>query len=70
MNEQFKKLSLQAGGSFYPGINSELQQKFAELIVKECISVLKQQETIPEGFLQPKPAHVHEIAIRRHFGIE
>ena len=70
MNERIKQLSLQAGGSLYPGINSELQQKFAELIIRECIEVIQLQETKPEGFLQPKAAHIHELAIQQHFGIK
>ena len=37
MNKIFKELSLEAGGSFYPDINPAIQQKFAELIVTECI---------------------------------
>jgi hypothetical protein len=69
MNEKIKQLSLQAGGSHYPAINSELQQKFAELIIRECIEVIKQQEIKPEGFLQPKSADIHELAIRQHFGV-
>ena len=70
MNDKLKQLSLMAGGSHYPIINPQLQQKFAELIIQECIEVIMQQETKPEGFLQSKPAHVHELAIRQHFGIE
>jgi len=70
MTEKIKQLSLQAGGSLYPGVNSELQQKFAELVIRECIEVIRLQETKPEGFLQPKSAHVHELAIQKHFGIK
>jgi len=70
MTEQLKRLSLMAGGSLYPGINSELQQKFAELIIQECIKVIRLQEIVPEGFLQPKAAHIHELAIQQHFGIK
>jgi hypothetical protein len=37
MNEQIlHKLKLEAGGSFYPDVNPDLQRKFAELIVAEC----------------------------------
>lgn len=39
MNEKFKQLSLEAGGSHYPSINPKLQQRFAELIVQECIAI-------------------------------
>ena len=70
MNNKLKQLSLMAGGSHYPVINPQLQQKFAELIIRECIEVIRLQETKPEGFLQPKPAHIHALAIQQHFGIE
>lgn len=70
MNEKLKHLSLMAGGSHYPMINPELQQKFAELIIQECIEVIQLQETLPEGFLQPKPSHIHALAIQQHFGIK
>ena len=70
MNDKLKYLSLMAGGSHYPVINPQLQQKFAELIIQECIEVIKQQESVPEGFLQPKPAYIYEMAIQQHFGIK
>ena len=37
--EILKKFQLEAGGSFYPGINPKMQERFAELIVKECIKL-------------------------------
>jgi hypothetical protein len=37
MNERIRELSLAAGGSHYPSIMPELQQRFAELIVQECV---------------------------------
>ena len=37
MNEKIKELALQVGGSHYPEVGGELLQKFAELIIKECI---------------------------------
>ena len=42
-------------------------QKFAELIVKECIAVIHEQERIPEGFLYPKNATTIEHVIKNHF---
>ena len=33
MNEKFSQISLEVGGSHYPGINPNLQQKFGEAIV-------------------------------------
>lgn len=40
MNEQLKELSLQAGGGHYPTINPQLQEAFAHLIIKECITAV------------------------------
>jgi hypothetical protein len=39
--ELLYNLQLQAGGSHYPAINSHLQEKFAELIVKECCATIE-----------------------------
>ena len=39
MNEKFKQFSLEAGGSHYPTVNPQLQQKFGEMIVQECINI-------------------------------
>lgn len=38
--ELLTKLQLQAGGSHYPSINPEMQQRFAELIIEECCRAL------------------------------
>lgn len=42
MNKKLKELSLEAGGSHYPSINTPMQEKFAELIIAECIEAVKQ----------------------------
>ena len=39
MNEKLKQFSLEAGGSHYPTINPQLQQRFGELILQECIAI-------------------------------
>ena len=39
--ELLKEFQLQAGGSHYPNINPELQEKFAEEIVKYCIDLVE-----------------------------
>ena len=38
--ELLTRLQLEAGGSHYPSINPELQERFAELIVQECCRAL------------------------------
>lgn len=40
MNQVFEKISLAAGGSHYPTINSALQQKFGELVVQQIIDCI------------------------------
>jgi len=37
MNEKIYKISLAAGGSHYPVINTNLQISFARLLLQECI---------------------------------
>lgn len=61
MNEIFKQLSLQAGGSHYPTINPALQQKFAELVIEETLKAAR-------AGLEYGPSM--EEAVYRYFGIE
>ena len=63
MNDKLKQLSLMAGGSLYPGINSELQQKFAELIIQECCDKFVEMQH------QFHPS-ICAYEIKKHFGVE
>jgi hypothetical protein len=45
-------------------------QKFAELIIQECVKVMHTNERIPKEFFYPKSAQIHELAIKQHFGID
>ena len=69
--ELLKRLQLEAGGSHYPDINPDLQAKFAELIVRECMEqVITGVRTNPP---QPQPPELVQILVRRirqHFGVE
>jgi len=72
MNQELlKRLQLEAGGSHYPDINPDLQAKFAELIVRECMEqVITGVRTNPP---QPQPPELVQILVRRirqHFGVE
>jgi hypothetical protein len=40
------------------------------LIIDECVKVMHEQERIPAGFFYAKGAHMHELAIREHFGVD
>ncbi len=66
MNERFKQLSLLAGGSHYPTINPDLQQRFGELIVKECIQQLLAWKTEPFPFDENTAVWI----LKNHFGIK
>ena len=40
MNEKFKRLALEAGGSTYPEVGGKNLERFAELLIQECIDVV------------------------------
>jgi len=61
MNEKFKQLSLMAGGSHYPTINPQLQQKFAELVIAETLQAVR-------AGLEFGPSM--EEAVEQYFGIK
>jgi hypothetical protein len=71
MNERIKELALQAG--FLDDLQGELLckvqiEKFAELIVRECIDIAQDRANFP-GY---PPNDVNDIIdeIREHFGVE
>lgn len=43
MNKIFERISLAAGGSHYPTINPDLQQKFGELIVQQVMDCIQRR---------------------------
>jgi hypothetical protein len=63
MNERIRLLAEQAGWDRYEALD-ERNQKFAELIVRECVDVVSKIPTIDNG--HPHPAW----KIKQHFGIE
>ena len=42
---------------------------FAEAIIEKCICIMKETETTPVGFTQPKSADLHSEMIRQKFGL-
>jgi hypothetical protein len=74
MNERIRELAEQAG--YLPDMfgighwDMPECKKFAELVIQECIKIMHTNERIPEGFFYAKPAHVHELVIKQHFGID
>lgn len=63
MNERIKELAEQAGWSGFEALD-ERNQKFAELIVRECMNIC--QECIDDGCVE---AEEPMWKIREHFGI-
>ena len=59
MNERIKELAKQAG--FYANPDVEKFQKFAELIVQECVNVLHDNELWNR--------HISHV-LKEHFGVE
>ena len=45
MKQKIYNIALQAGGSHYPGVGGDTLQKFAELMLEECITVVKNTST-------------------------
>jgi hypothetical protein len=69
--ELLKKFQLEAGGSFYPDINPEMQQKFAELIVRECMACSTWVGKMNTNSSEPiHTAHAINQRIKQHFGVE
>ena len=69
MNERIKQLANEAGLPTYnpEGIPTKLE-KFAELIVRECIDIAQDRANFP-GY---SPNDVNDIIdeIKQHFGVE
>lgn len=59
MNVLIESFSLEAGGSHYPSINPNLQQKFAELIIRRCAELANTAEPYKSSDL-----------ILQHFGMK
>jgi hypothetical protein len=77
MNERIKELALQSGAVPLVGhgglIISNLNvEKFAELIVRECVSVMKStvDESIDFDRKLDETSSWIESDIKRHFGVE
>lgn len=45
-------------------------EKFTLLIIQQCVKIMHENERIPEGFLYPKGASTHELAIKEYFGLD
>jgi hypothetical protein len=80
MNERIKEIALQAGGSHYPEVNTMQLEKFADMLIRECMLQVELQykpvlenedmmkDTHWDGYVQCGVDSV--VGIREHFGIE
>ena len=62
MTQKVYEIALSTGGSFYPDVNSELTQRFAETIIEECAKIAEQDSSYPYVGYGDK--------IRAHFGLK
>jgi hypothetical protein len=76
MSELIQRLANQARAEVPKGILApdlwieQYNLILGRLIIQECVTVLHEQERIPEGFFYAKSADIHELAILQHFGVE
>ena len=78
MNERIKELLVKAGWDGYEALD-ERNQKFAELIVKECVDVIRKEVSLKykdggetEEFMGGHYASsmLARVKIKNHFGVE
>ena len=73
MNERIRELAEQAGASYYntytgPLLSPKDIEKFAELIVQECIDIISPYTV---RMSRPGEEYLHPIQeIRKNFGVE
>ncbi len=77
MNERIKELAEQASKEVFPINSIAFMEKFAELIVRECISVV--DKLVPPGY-EDYPDYKDQVErsfriecvaeIKKHFGVE
>ena len=69
MNERIREIAEQAGWSGFEALD-ERNQKFAELIVRECANHIRDSiQTMERGKLRASIAHAATL-IEEHFGVE
>lgn len=75
MNKLLKELSLQAGGSHYPSINTHAQEAFAKLVVAECIKAVQRTDrklagTTYDSSLVEGTIQLSIKSIKEHFNFD
>lgn len=66
MNERIRELAVEAG--FYANPDVDKFQKFAELIIRECIQVAAKQRNPSNLNYKPSERFVEDLKL--HFGVE
>jgi len=68
MNEQIKQLALAAGGSHYPDVGGRILEKFAELLIQECVKIadIERDTSAGCGYVTQTTGQ----RIKKHFGVE
>ena len=70
MNDQIEKLAIQAGWDNHHSKFDTRIEKFAELIVKECVGVVEGGRFLHDQAPTVLFAKECSGAIKRHFGVE
>ena len=79
MNERIQELARQADayawqqideGADYDKQPQFFAGKFAELIVNECIELIKKEENMPPEAISPKEWHQYAVVFKEHFGMK
>ena len=74
MNERIKELVEQSTTYYYGGLGTEIElfdkEKFAELIVRECLAQVDKVDAILEDDTEKIGVAWVGLAIARHFGVE
>jgi len=69
--ELLRQFQLEAGGSHYPSINPEIQERFALLIVRECVrACFNEGKTYEIESAGEYSSNLYATAIKKHFGVE
>lgn len=79
MNERIRELANQCyrtsgvlGSDSWPAYTTFDEQKFAELLIKECVSIIakRKDEAIDNEWNVDEAMSMAEIDIEEHFGVE
>jgi hypothetical protein len=76
MNERIKQLAFEANKDLDGNVPIGFAEKFAELIVKECLAKAEEEEELYRGFSHlggaeyAKVMYNYQLLLKEHFGVE